>query len=106
MLDNSERYPLQHILVEDLCSANKLVGVLLALILTSAMATIWMTHQTRALISENDQLVLQRQALDNEYRNLQLQEVAESDNAHIETIAVGSLKMQAPTPEQEVIILE
>ena len=106
MLDNSERYPLQHILVEDLCSANKLVAVLLALILTSSMATIWMTHQTRALISENDQLVLQRQALDNEYRNLQLQEATEGDSTRVESIAIRTLKMKRVEGDQEVVILE
>ena len=63
MLENSERYPLQHILVEDIFSSNKLIVVLLLLILASAMGTIWMTHQTRGLISENGQLVLQHQAL-------------------------------------------
>ena len=38
MLENSERYPLQHILVEDIFSSNKLIVVLLLLILASAMA--------------------------------------------------------------------
>ena len=52
MLENSERYPLQHILVEDIFSSNKLIVVLLLFILASAMGTIWMTHQTRGLISE------------------------------------------------------
>ena len=48
MLENSERYPLQHILVEDIFSSNKLIVVLLLLILASAMGTIWMTHQHEA----------------------------------------------------------
>ena len=37
MLENSERYPLQHILVEDIFPSNKLIVVLLLLILASAM---------------------------------------------------------------------
>ena len=48
MLDNSERYPLQHILVEDIFSSNKLIVVLLLLILASAMGTIWMTIKHEA----------------------------------------------------------
>ena len=99
MLENSERYPLQHILVEDIFSSNKLIVVLLLLILASAMGTIWMTHQTRGLISEN-------QALENEYRNLQLQEATESDNTRVESIAIGTLKMQRVQSEQEVVIFE
>ena len=106
MLENSERYPLQHILVEDIFSSNKLVVVLLLLILASAMGTIWMNHQTRGLISENGQLVLQHQALENEYRNLQLQEATESDNTRVESIAIGTLKMQRVQSEQEVVIFE
>ena len=104
MLENSERYPLQHILVEDIFSSNKLIVVLLLLILASAMGTIWMTHQTRGLISENGQLVLQHQALENEY--LQLQEATESDNTRVESIAIGTLKMQRVQSEQEVVIFE
>lgn len=42
--------------------------LVLSLSVASAMGTIWMTHQTRGLISENGQLVLQHQALENEYR--------------------------------------
>ena len=106
MLENSERYPLQHILVEDIFSSNKLIVVLLLLILASAMCTIWMTHQTQGLISENGQLVLQHQALENEYRNLQLQEATESDNTRVESIAIGTLKMQRVQSEQEVVIFE
>ena len=106
MLENSERYPLQHILVEDIFSSNKLIVVLLLLILASAMGTILMTHQTRGLISENGQLVLQHQALENEYRNLQLQEATESDNTRVESIAIGTLKMQRVQSEQEVVIFE
>lgn len=106
MLENSERYPLQHILVEDIFSSNKLIVVLLLLILASAMGTIWMPHQTRGLISENGQLVLQHQALENEYRNLQLQEATESDNTRVESIAIGTLKMQRVQSEQEVVIFE
>ena len=106
MLDNSERYPLQHILVEDIFSSNKLIVVLLLLILASAMGTICMTHQTRGLISENGQLVLQHQALENEYRNLQLQEATESDNTRVESIAIDTLKMKRVQSEQEVVIFE
>ncbi|BFU60099.1 MULTISPECIES: cell division protein FtsL [Rodentibacter] len=106
MLENSERYPLQHLLVEDLFSSNKLVVLLLLLILISAMATIWVTHQTRGLVSENGQLVLQYQALQDEYRNLQLQEATEGDSTRVESIAIGTLKMKRIDSDQEVVILE
>lgn len=104
--NNKPRYPLQQILVEDLFSSNKLIVLLLVAILISSMSVIWVTHQTRRLISENGQLVLQRQALESEYRNLQVQEATEGDNTRVESIAVGTLKMKALSPEQEVEIRE
>ena len=104
--NNKPRYPLQQILVEDLFSSNKLVVLLLVAILISSMSVIWVTHQTRRLISENGQLVLQRQALESEYRNLQVQEATEGDSTRVESIAVGTLKMKPLTTEQEVEIRE
>ncbi len=104
--NNKPRYPLQQILVEDLFSSNKLIVLLLVAILISSMSVIWVTHQTRRLISENGQLVLQRQALESEYRNLQVQEATEGDSTRVESIAVGTLKMKALSPEQEVEIRE
>ena len=79
--------------------------LLLVAILISSMSVIWVTHQTRRLISENGQLVLQRQALESEYRNLQVQEATEGDSTRVESIAVGTLKMKALSPEQEVELL-
>ena len=104
--NNKPRYPLQLILVEDLFSSNKLIVLLLVAILISSMSVIWVTHQTRRLISENGQLVLQRQALESEYRNLQVQEATEGDSTRVESIDVGTLKMKTLSPEQEVEIRE
>ena len=106
MLENNERYPLQNLLVEDLFSSNKLIALLLVLILISAMGTIWITHQTRGLISTNGDLVIQHQALQDEYRNLQLQEATEGDSTRVESIAIRTLKMKRVEGDQEVVILE
>ena len=106
MLENNERYPLQNLLVEDLFSSNKLIALLLVLILISAIGTIWIKHQTRGLISTNGELVLQHQALQDEYRNLQLQEATEGDSTRVESIAIRTLKMKRVEGDQEVVILE
>ena len=92
--------------MEDLFSSNKLIALLLVLILISAMGTIWITHQTRGLISTNGELVLQHQALQDEYRNLQLQEATEGDSTRVESIAIRTLKMKRVEGDQEVVILE
>jgi len=51
-------------------------------------------------------LILQRKALESEYRNLQVQEATEGDSTRVESIAVGTLKMKTLSPEQEVEIRE
>ena len=91
--------------MEDLFTSNKLVLILLLAITVSALGTVWITHQTRGLVAEKGDLVLQHQALENEFLNLKLEEATLSDNTRIEAIA-KQLGMQRATPEQEVVILE
>ncbi len=105
MLQNNDRYPLQEIIIEDLFTSNKLVLILLFAITASALGTVWITHQTRGLVAEKGELVLQHQALENEFLNLKLEEATLSDNTRIEAIA-KQLGMQRATTEQEVVILE
>ena len=105
MLQNNDRYPLQEIIIEDLFTSNKLVLILLFTITASALGTVWITHQTRGLVAEKGELVLQHQALENEFLNLKLEEATLSDNTRIEAIA-KQLGMQRATSEQEVVILE
>ena len=105
MLENNDRVPLQEIIMEDLFTSNKLVLILLLAITISALGTVWITHQTRGLVAEKGDLVLQHQALENEFLNLKLEEATLSDNTRIEAIA-KQLGMQRATPEQEVVILE
>ena len=61
MLQNNDRYPLQEIIIEDLFTSNKLVLILLFAITASALGTVWITHQTRGLVAEKGELVLQHQ---------------------------------------------
>ena len=105
MLQNNDRYPLQEIIIEDLFTSNKLVLILLFALTASALGTVWITHQTRGLVAEKGELVLQHQALENEFLNLKLEEATLSDNTRIEAIA-KQLGMQRATSEQEVVILE
>ena len=105
MLENNDRFPLQEIIMEDLFTSNKLVLILLLAITVSALGTVWITHQTRGLVAEKGDLVLQHQELENEFLNLKLEEATLSDNTRIEAIA-KQLGMQRATPEQEVVILE
>ena len=105
MFENNDGFRLQEIIMEDLFTSNKLVLILLLAITISALGTVWITHQTRGLVAEKGDLVLQHQALENEFLNLKLEEATLSDNTRIEAIA-KQLGMQRATPEQEVVILE
>lgn len=105
MLDNNDRYPLHHIILEDLFSANKIVIALLVMIVVTALGTVWLTHQTRILVAEKGQLMIAHQALENEFLNLKLEEATQSDNTRIEAIA-RQLGMKPVQPEQEVLIVE
>lgn len=106
MIKDSSRYPLHHLLLEDLFGANKLVVLLLLLLLSTSLATIWITHKTRSLVAENNELVIQHQELENEYRNLEIEEATRSDNTVIEKIAIEDLKMNRITSAQEEVIVE
>lgn len=103
MVINSERYPLQELLIKDLFLANKSVILLLVAIVLTALSTIWLTHHTRMLVSEKGELIFQKQALENEYLNLQLEETTMSDKFLIEAKAVA-IGMKPISSEQEVII--
>lgn len=106
MLTNSERYPLNNVILEDLFAFNKLAIFLLLMIVITALGTIWITHQTRMLISEKGELIFAKQALENEYLNLKLEETTQSDNTRIENIATLKLGMKRVAGDQEVVILE
>ncbi|WP_273403257.1 cell division protein FtsL [Actinobacillus porcinus] len=105
-LSNSERYPLQYVVIQDLFEMNKTVAVLIFLIAVTAVSTVWVTYQTRMLVAEKGELVFEKQALENEYVNLKLEETTLSDNTRIEGIARVNLGMVSVTPEQEVVIVE
>ncbi|MDG2915876.1 cell division protein FtsL [Bisgaard Taxon 10/6] len=103
---NSERYPLQDLIIQDLCELNKTVIALILAITCTAIGTVWITHQTRMLVAEKGELVFEKQALENEFVNLKLEETTLSDNTRIEAISTVKLGMKRVEPEQEVVILE
>lgn len=107
MLENSERYPLTSILLEDLFSANKSIAVLLILVVVSALGTILVTHQTRTLIAEKNQLMDRNQMLEHTFLHLTLEDhgsIGAKDR--IKKIATDNLKMKQIDEGQEVVIFE
>ncbi|EEQ01599.1 Cell division protein ftsL [Yersinia mollaretii ATCC 43969] len=74
--------------------------------LVSAIFVVTTAHRTRLLTAEREQLVLERDALDIEWRNLILEENALGDHSRVESIATDKLKMQHVDPSQENIVVQ
>lgn len=102
---SAERYPLRKLILDDLFASNKIALLLWLSMIVSAVANIWIIHQTRQLNAVNGELILAKQALDNEYINLKLEERVLDDNVRITAIA-NRLKMGYIKPDQQVIIIE
>lgn len=102
---SNERYPLHQIIVDDIFSHNKVAILLLVGVVASAVATIWVTHQTRLLVSEQGQLIQMNQKLESQYTNLQLEENSRSGRARIEATA-KSFGLYPIKKEQEIILVE
>lgn len=102
---SNERYPLHQIIVDDILGHNKVAILLLIGVTISAVATIWVTHKTRLLVSEQGQLIHQHQKLESQYTNLQLEENSRSGRARVEA-AAKSFGLQPITKEQEIILVE
>ncbi len=103
-MTNSDRYPLRRLIFDDLLNHNKLALLLFCLVIGSAVATIWITHQTRLLTIEQDKLADQNQHLESQYIHLQLEEHSLSTKKKVEKKA-GDLQLHPINKEQEVILL-
>lgn len=102
---NKDRYPLRQVIIDDLIAHNKLVILLLILLIATCISTVWITNQTRSLITQKAQLFKENKYLDDQYLRLQLEENAKSYKEKVEEKA-KKLGMQRMKKEQEVIIME
>ncbi|AIN47443.1 cell division protein FtsL [Candidatus Palibaumannia cicadellinicola] len=91
---SNERYHLIHIIGSDLLRNEKLSVILLIAVLVSAIMVVTITHHTRRLTAEREKLVLEKNALDIEWRNLILEENVLGDHSRVESIAREILHMQ------------
>ena len=80
--------------------------ILLIAVLVSAIFVVTTAHRTRLLTAQREQLVLERDALDIEWRNLILEENALGDHSRVERIATEKLQMQHVDPSQETIVVQ
>ncbi len=102
----NERHGLVGVIGADLIRNAKIPLILLVAVLISAVFVVTTAHRTRLLTAEREQLVLERDALDIEWRNLILEENALGDHSRVESIAIEKLKMQHVDPSQENIVIK
>lgn len=88
----------------DLMGAGRVPLIMLVLIFASAMGVVFTTHHTRQAVTEKDQALVERERLDNEWRNLLLEETALAEHSRVQDIAKGELEMKRPDSDKEVII--
>ncbi len=101
-----QRHGLVGIIGNDLLRHAKIPLLLLMAVLVSALFVVTLAHRTRLLISERERLVLEKDALDIEWRNLILEEHVLGDHARVENIATDKLKMQYVDPTKELILVK
>lgn len=85
-------------------SQGRLTILLFILILTSAYGVLSITQKSREIITQNNELLQAREALDDEWRHLLLEEHALSEHSRIQNIAEKELNMHRPSNEQERVI--
>ncbi|WP_441002154.1 cell division protein FtsL [Pseudocolwellia agarivorans] len=83
---------------------NILVLVLLMSVLISAFYVIYFTHMHRQTTSAFENLLVERDELDIEYRNLLLEQNSLAEHSAIESKAAKQLNMKRPDAKSEVII--
>ncbi|MEC6815686.1 cell division protein FtsL [Photobacterium toruni] len=82
-----------------------LVPLILAFtILISALSVVYITHESRQLIAQQEKLLMQRENYDVEWRNQILEENSLAEHSRIERLAETELKMQRPSVDNEIVI--
>lgn len=101
---SQQNHNLAKIIALDLLTIGRVPLVLLVLIFASAMGVVFTTHHTRQAVTEKDQALVERERLDNEWRNLLLEETALAEHSRVQAVAKQELEMKRPESDKEVII--
>ncbi len=95
---------LAKLIVVHLLTVGRMPLLVLILIFASAMGVVFTTHHTRQAITEKDQALQERERLDNEWRNLLIEETALAEHSRVQEIAKDELQMKRPDSDKEVVI--
>lgn len=103
---NPERHSLPGVIGGDLLRNGKLPVCLFVAIVITAVIVVTTAHKTRLLTAQREQMVVERDALEIEWRNLILEENALGDHSRVERIAKDKLQLQHVDPSQENIVVQ
>lgn len=95
---------LARLIAQDLFAYGRWALFLTLLIIISALLVVFVTQQTRAEIAHHDQLLMERERLEVEWRNQLLEEHALSEHSRIERIASRDQSMIRPDSDSEIIV--
>ncbi|MBM7070977.1 cell division protein FtsL [Shewanella sp. 202IG2-18] len=94
---------LPRIIFQDLMN-HKVLLFLSSVVIFSALAVVYYSHETRELTNEWDRQLQERDSLDIEWRNLLLEEQAQTEHSRIIRIATKDLHMKRPLPKEEIVV--
>lgn len=77
---------------------------LAAVVLISALASVYAKHQSRKLFVELQTLVAQRDRLEVEWGQLQIEQSTQANHARVEQLARDRLSMRTPTGDDVKLV--
>lgn len=80
------------------------IGLLFAAVLVSALLAVQARHQSRVVFADIQSLEQRRDALNEEWARLQLEQSTWAMANRIESLARTKLDMRSPKPEQLVLV--
>ncbi|WP_299019141.1 cell division protein FtsL [uncultured Photobacterium sp.] len=95
---------LARLIARDLVSIGRGPLILLVLVLISALGVVLITHHSRQLVAQQEQLLIDRDQLDIEWRNQILEENSLAEHSRIERLAEKELEMKRPSVDSEVVV--
>ncbi|WP_341502921.1 cell division protein FtsL [Gallaecimonas sp. GXIMD4217] len=90
-------------MAEELWQSKGLLLLFLAVVI-SAFAVVYLAHHNRLQTAERERLRVEREQLDVEWRNLNLEEGALAEHSRVEELARKQLNMTRALPNDEKVI--
>ncbi|MGF1870671.1 cell division protein FtsL [Photobacterium indicum] len=103
-LDPQPPSNLARLIARDIVSVGRVPAILLILILMSALAVVYITHQSRQMIAQQEQLFIERDQLDIEWRNQILEENSLAEHSRVERFAEEEIDMKRPSAKNEIVV--